>query len=293
MSDNVIKIDNLSRKFAKKVALDDVTIHVQPGTVFGLVGENGAGKTTLIKHILGLLRAKTGSVSVFGFNPVQNPVEVLGRVGYLSEDRDLPEWMRINELMRYNQPFYPKWDEAYAEELRETFELDGKQKIKTLSKGQRARTALLIALAHHPDLLLLDEPSTGLDPVVRRDILTAIIRTVADQGRTVFLSSHLLDEVERVADDVAMIHDGKIVFVESLEKIKASHHRLVVRFEEPVEKQPRFPGAISCTGGPVEWACLCNGEINTLKEAVGKLGGRIVEEGVPTLDEIFVARIKG
>jgi len=182
MNDNTIEISRVKRRFGKTMALDDVSLNVPQGIVMGLIGENGAGKTTLIKHVLGLLKAKEGDVRVFGLDPVRDPEGVLGRIGYLSETRDLPEWMRISELMRYTQPFYPSWDQAYAEQLRETFELDSDQKIKTLSKGQRARTALLISLAHRPDLLLLDEPSSGLDPIVRRDILSAIIRTVAEEG---------------------------------------------------------------------------------------------------------------
>src|SRR5216117_1884265 len=113
--------------------------------------------------------------------------------------------MRVDELIRYSRAFYPAWDDAYAEELRRTFALDAAAKIKSLSKGQKARAGLLIALAYRPELLLLDEPSSGLDPLVRRDILEAIIRTVADEGRTVFFSSHLLDEIERVSDDIGLM----------------------------------------------------------------------------------------
>ena len=120
----------------------------------------------------------------------------------------MPGWMRVHELLRYVAAFYPTWDATYAEQLRQEFELDPRQKIKQLSKGQRARAGLLIALAYRPELLLLDEPSSGLDPIVRRDILGAIIRTIADEGRTVLFSSHLLTEVERVSDQVAMIHSG-------------------------------------------------------------------------------------
>ncbi|MHC4171281.1 MAG: ABC transporter ATP-binding protein [Planctomycetota bacterium] len=251
MNDNTIEISGLKRRFGKTVALDNVSVNVPQGTVMGLIGKNGAGKTTLIKHVLGLLKAKAGDVRVFGLDPVRDPVGVLGRIGYLSETRDLPEWMRIGELMRYSRPFYPDWDQAYAEQLRETFELDSNQKIKTLSKGQRARIALLVALAHRPDLLLLDEPSTGLDPIVRRDILSAIIRTVAEEGRSVLLSSHLVDEVERVADSVAIIHHGRMVLTDSLENIKENHHRLTLRFEEPQADAPQLSGALSCIGGPL------------------------------------------
>jgi len=191
--------------------------------VYGLVGANGAGKTTLIKHILGLLKTETGSVRVFGRDPVADPVGVLSRIGYLSEDNDLPGWMRVDELMRYTRAFYPDWDAAYAEELRTTFALDPASKIRTLSKGQKARAGLLVALAYRPELLVLDEPSSGLDPIVRRDILGAVIRTIADEGRTVLFSSHLLDEVEDVADHVTMIKEGKILMSAPLAEIKALH----------------------------------------------------------------------
>ena len=193
------------------------------GAVYGLVGANGAGKTTLIKHILGLLRAQSGSVRVFGLDPVADPVGVLSRIGYLSEENDLPGWMRVDELIRYSRAFRPTWDDDYAEELRQSFALDPAARIKNLSKGQMARVGILIALAYRPDLLLLDEPSSGLDPIVRRDILGAIIRTIAHEGRTVLFSSHLLEEVEQVADHVTMINKGKIVLSAPLEEIRETH----------------------------------------------------------------------
>src|SRR4029453_9280505 len=140
-----------------------------------------------------------------------DPVGVLSRTGYLSEYRDLPGWMRVDELLRYTQAFYPRWDPQYANALRGQFSLDPAARVRSLSQGQQAKAGLIVALAFRPELLLLDEPSSGLDPVVRRDILEAIIRTVADEGRTVLFSSHLLDEVERVSDQIAMIHRGRIV----------------------------------------------------------------------------------
>src|SRR4051794_36952871 len=226
----VVELEDVSRRFGDKLALDKVTFRVPAGAVVGLVGENGAGKTTIIKHILGLLKAQTGSVRVFGLNPVADPVGVLSRIGYLSEEPDMPGWMRVHELIRYIAAFYRTWDAQYAEQLRREFDLDPVAKIKQLSKGQRARAGLLIALAYRPELLLLDEPSSGLDPIVRRDILGAIIRTIADEGRTVLFSSHLLSEVERVSDQVAMIKSGRILFCDSLDKIKQLHARITLRF---------------------------------------------------------------
>jgi ABC-2 type transport system ATP-binding protein len=222
----VIQVSGLTRRFGATVALDSVTLSVPRGSVYGLVGVNGAGKTTLIKHVLGLLRAEAGSVRVFGLDPVADPVGVLSRIGCLSEENDLPGWMTVGELAWYSRALYPGWDDAYAAELRRMFALDTAAKVKTLSKGQKARMGLLVALAHRPELLVLDEPSSGLDPIVRRDILGAIIRTISHEGRTVLFSSHLLDEVEQVADHVAMIRAGRVVLSAPIEEIKRSHGTL-------------------------------------------------------------------
>jgi ABC-2 type transport system ATP-binding protein len=289
MEENVIAINNLSRRFGGKNALDGVSLNVQRGTVFGLVGENGAGKSTLIKHLLGLWRAQAGEVRVFGLDPVSNPVAVLGRIGYLSEQPDLPEWMRVHEFLRYMQAFYPKWDVQYAEELREQFGIDRTARLRVLSKGQRAKLGLLAAQAHRPDLLLLDEPSSGLDPIVRRDILAAIIRTVADEGRTVFFSSHLLEEIERVSDYVAMLHQGKLVLSGPLDAIKAQHRRIKLRFETPQPKAPVIPGALSVNGAGREWTVICNRYRPELPTLTMSVGTQIVDEEAASLNEVFIA----
>jgi ABC-2 type transport system ATP-binding protein len=290
-AETVVEIADLSRRFGRTVALDGVSLDVPRGVVFGLVGENGAGKTTLIKHILGLLKAETGTVRVFGLDPVRDPVKVLAQVGYLSEDRDLPDWLRIDELLRYLRAFYPTWDDNLAEELRQKFDLDPRARIKTLSQGQRARTGLLAALAYRPDLLVLDEPSTGLDPIVRREILAAIIRTIAEEARTVLFSSHLLDEVERVSDHVALIDHGRIVLCDPLDAIKAAHRRLTLRFDEPLSRPPALLGTSRWEGIGHEWTTVCRGSIEEIHGRVTGVGARIVEEHTPSLDEIFVARV--
>jgi len=289
--ETVVDLRGVTRRFGPTTALDDVSLSVPRGTVFGLVGVNGAGKTTLIKHVLGLLRAQTGSVRVFGLDPVADPVGVLSKIGYLSEDKDLPDWMRVDELLHYNRAFYPSWDDRYAEQLRRTFELDSAKQIKQLSRGQRARAGLLAALAHRPEILVLDEPSSGLDPIVRRDILTAIIRTISDEGRTVLFSSHLLEEVERVSDYVAMIDEGRIVLCDRLEQIKDSFHCLTLRFDAPQSDPPTVPGALGWKGADQEWTAVCNGRLEELQAAAAEAGARIVGQRVPSLDEIFVARV--
>jgi ABC-2 type transport system ATP-binding protein len=287
--DAVVELDNISRRFGSKLALDNVSLHIPAGSVVGLVGENGAGKTTLIKHILGLLKAQSGRVRVFGLDPVADPVGVLSRIGYLSEEPDLPGWMRVDELLRYMSAFYSRWDHAYAEQLRRDFGLDTQARVKDLSKGQRARAGLTIALAYRPELLVLDEPSSGLDPIVRRDILGAIIRTIAEEGRTVLFSSHLLSEVERVSDHVAMIRSGRILFCDSLDRIKGSHTRLSLSFDDPLATPPPLGGVLMWDGGGREWTAICAGSPQRLQRAAEDLGARVLDQAPLPLDEIFVA----
>lgn len=286
----IIQVQSLTHRYGQKVALNNVSLTLPRGIVLGLVGENGAGKTTLIKHILGLLKPHEGTVRVFGMDPIADPVSVLGRIGYLSEEDGLPPWMRVDELHAYARAFYPAWDNDYAERLRQDFGLDKTARLKNLSKGQRARAGLMIALAYRPDLLLLDEPSSGLDPIVRRDILGAIIRTIAEEGRTVLFSSHLLGEVERVADQVAMIRQGKIVFCDNLDTVKESHLRVTLRFPEPRSLPPTIESAFAWEGSDKEWTALYAGNLVTLEAEAAVLGATIVERHWPSLDEIFVAR---
>jgi len=289
--ESVIDVSELTRRFGATTALASVSLSVTRGAVHGLVGANGAGKTTLIKHVLGLLRAESGSVQVFGLDPVAEPVAVLSRTGYLSEEKDLPGWMRVDELIRYTRAFYPAWDDAYAEELRQTFALDPTAKISDLSRGQKAQAGLLIALAHRPELLVLDEPSSGLDPIVRRDILGAIIRTIASEGRTVLFSSHLLEEVEQVADHVTMIDKGRIVQSAPMDALKESYRCVTVRFGESRLRPPDAAGVLCWEGGDREWTAIVDRESGEVEGVVATLGGRVVAERAPSLDELFIAHV--
>jgi len=290
MEQIVVDVNDLSRSFGPKNALDHVSFRATMGQVYGLVGANGTGKTTLLKHLLGLLRAHSGSVRVFGLDPVRDPVGVLSRVGYLSEERELPEWMRIDELMRYTQAYHPNWDVSYARELIETFGLDPSKKIKELSRGMRAQAGLIAAVAHRPELLILDEPSAGLDVVVRRDILDAIVRTVADEGRTVIFSSHLLEEVERMSDHLTMMHEGRVVLCGALDDVRQGYQRSRVRFAESFDRPPALDSAMAMEGGGRMWSVVHSGPPERFRHSVLALGGEVVESRDATLEEIFLAR---
>jgi len=290
MSELVVEVNNLSRSFGKTKALDCVDFQASRGKVYGLVGANGAGKTTLIKHMLGLMRAKSGTVRIFGEDPVQNPQGVLKHIGYLSEDRDIPDWMSIDELMRYTGAYHSSWDQGYADELLETFTLDPNKKISSLSRGMRAQVALISAISHRPDLLILDEPSSGLDAVVRKDILNAVVRTISEEGRTVIFSSHLLDEVERLSDHVTMIHNGRVTLDSSLELINNSYHYSSIRFENTQTTAPELTDAVIVSGDGRFWSVIHHGSVEPFHDSIENLRGEIVESRNATLEEVFVSR---
>jgi ABC-2 type transport system ATP-binding protein len=286
---NVVDIHHLTRRFNDKAALQDVTVQIPRGQVFGIVGENGAGKTTLIKHILGLYRAQQGSVSVFGMDPVKHPQEVLSRIGYLSEQPDFPEWMTIAQFMNYMAAFYPNWDRQYATRLLEMANLDSRKKIRELSKGQQARVGLCAAQAHRPELLVLDEPSSGLDPVARTEILATVIRTVVLEGRSVLLSSHLLEEVERVCDHLLFFSNGQVLLSDSMEAVLERHYQITLRLPGRLDWQS-LPGVFNAVEDHGEWQLFCFTDVADLTGLLEQQGAQILGKRRLSLNEAFLAR---
>lgn len=286
----VIAVSGLVRRFRRKTALDGADLEVRQGTVHGLIGENGAGKTTLIKHLLGVLKPHGGTVQVLGLEPTRNQVSVLANIGYLSEDRDLPGWMRVLELLRYTQAFYPAWDEGYADALLDRFRLDPEARVKDLSRGERAKAGLICALAYRPALLILDEPSTGLDVATRRDILWAMLRSVADEGRTVLFSSHLLDEVERCADSLTILHKGQTTLSGPLDDIKEQRPLVEVAFAHEAASLPPLPSVQHWEKLGREWRLVLKGTTGQpFLQALADAGGTLLSERPATLEELFLA----
>lgn len=251
-----VRVESLSRSFRGTPALVDVSLDIPRGSVFGLVGLNGAGKTTLIRHLIGAMRALHGSVTVLGQDPTIQPEKLLARIGYMTEEDSLPKWMRISDLIGFCRSVYPTWSDDYAAELCDMFGLSARAKLKSLSKGGRARAALLAAIAHRPELLILDEPSSGLDPIARADILEAIIRTVADEGRTVLFSSHLLEEIDRVCDHVALLHEGRLLESIPASTLSERYMECFYSTEVACSRPPTISGAFGAAGGEHEWSLL-------------------------------------
>ncbi len=231
MLDAVIEIRNVCKHYRKNEVLSNLNLLVGRGQTFAFLGRNGAGKTTTIRMLLGLLKPDVGSVSVLGTDPVVDPLQVRRSVGYLAEDQTMFGWMTTDQVIRFIAPFYPTWDHTLAANYAKQFELPLRTKVRHLSKGQNVRLGLLLALAHRPEVVILDDPALGLDPIMRRDFNRDLVTHLQAEGRTVLYSSHLLYEVESVADMVAILHEGQIVRQGTPEDLRSQIRRLAMSTE--------------------------------------------------------------
>ena len=288
---NVIELNQVSKRYRSVIAMDKVTLNVPRGVVFALLGENGAGKTTTIRTLLGLERPDSGTASVLGMNPIKQGIEIRRQIGYVPDAPKLYDWMKVSEIGWFAGGFYP---EGYAGEfsrLADEFGLSNDVKIKTLSKGGKAKVALALAMAHRPDLLILDEPTSGLDTMVRRKFLESMV-DVAAEGRTVSLSSHQIPEVERVADYVAIVNEGKVRVCERLDVLKQEIEQWTVTLSNP---NMILPVNQSCVllhegqGKQRQQLTIRSPDPDTLWQLRDSQGVAEVEVHTPSLEEIFVA----
>lgn len=210
------------------LALRNLNLTVPQGSVYGLLGRNGSGKSTLIKLFMALMHAKEGKVKVFGQDPWSDHQGIKSRIGYISEDQILPSYLRIIDLFKFYSECYKNWDDNIAENLRKKFKLDSNKKLAHFSKGQQRQVGLICAVAHKPELLILDEPGGGLDAVVRRELLEMIIELLHESGSTVFFSSHYLQDVERIADRIGILKEGRILLETSLDNIHENYCKVIL-----------------------------------------------------------------
>jgi ABC-2 type transport system ATP-binding protein len=237
---HAIEIERL-RYRAGSFELKEVDLHVPTGSIYGFLGPNGCGKTTTMRLVLGLLRPLAGRITVLGHRMPDDGPSILARVGYVPEQPHLDSTLTVRELLTFQGAFYGTWDRPVAEDLLRRFELDEHSLFARLSKGQKAKLMILLALAQRGELLVLDEPTDGLDPVVRRDILTALLEYVSQRKATIFISSHLVHELERFCDWVAVMDDGRVVTEVPMEKLKQGTKRLVVTGAPPPESIGETP----------------------------------------------------
>lgn len=288
-----IRLDHVTKRFGSQLALDDVSLEVAPGIVFALLGENGAGKSTTIRLLLGLAEPDSGHASVFGMESVKHSLEIRRCVGYVAERPTLYEWMTVDEIGWFAAGFYGGNFLPTYQTLIARFALPNNKKLKTLSKGMRAKVALALSMGHDPDLLILDEPTSGLDTMIRREFLESMVDRAAS-GKTVFLSSHQIHEVERVADVVGIMRQGKLIVVERLEKLKAEVQELTITLSDASAVPPVVAGELlRQRRRSRQWQLLVrNGERESLQRLSEHHSVEHVDVRTPSLEEIFVAYMR-
>lgn len=246
MSDGVvIETSGLEKRYDGVEALRGLDLRVPAGSIFGFLGRNGAGKTTTIKVLLGMARPSAGRATVFGLSPTEasSGVEIRRRAAFVSDEKDLYDYMTVAEIVGFTRPFFPRWRPHLEQEYLRKFELPASRNIKDLSKGMRTKLALLLALCRGAELLILDEPTAGLDPAMAEEVLQALVRHVANESTTVFFSSHQLSEVEQIADHVAIIDRGQTVAAGALDDLRERYQRIQLVFDrEAPEIRVHAPG---------------------------------------------------
>lgn len=225
---NVIETRGLVRYYGGIRGVAGLDLDVPQGSVMGLLGLNGSGKTTAIKLALGLLVPNSGKATIWGRESVELPAAMRSCIAYVADEVDLPGWMTLQEGMNLYASYYPQWDSGYADRLIDRFSLSMTKRYASLSKGQKRRFFLCLALAQQPDLIVLDEPAGGLDPVIRREFLEVLIEARSERDVTILFSSHILSDVERIVDRVAFVSDGRCLLQSDLDKLKGEAKRLCI-----------------------------------------------------------------
>lgn len=242
VAESVIETTGLTKYYGARAAVECVDLRIPRGTVYGLVGRNGSGKTTIIKMLLGLLRPTRGRSTVLGRDSQDLDPAARARIGYLPEGHPFYGWMRVRGAGQFVSSFYESWNADAFARLIEYFELDPKQRVKQLSRGQRAQVSLALVLAQEPELLVMDDPAMGLDAVVRREFLESVIELIKSGDRTVVMSSHQLGDVERVADRIAVIDRGVVRADCSVDTFRAKVKRVHLTFAGCAARAPGYPG---------------------------------------------------
>jgi len=285
-----IETTDLWKRYGDVEALRGLNLQVPAGSICGFLGRNGAGKTTTIKVLLGIARATRGGARLLG-QPAGD-AEVRRRVGFVSDEKDLYDYMTVDEIIDFTRPFFPKWRRDLEQKYRQKFELPGPRNITDLSRGTRTKLALLLALCRGADLLILDEPTAGLDPAMAEDVLQALVGHVAGEEMTVFFSSHQIAEIDQIADHVAIVDRGRTVLAGALDDVRERYQRVRLVFAGDAPDVPlRSPGVVRVTREGRMLTVLTR-DREALMTEVRALGPASIDWSPVTLKDIFLESVR-
>jgi ABC-2 type transport system ATP-binding protein len=290
---DVIVTHGLTKYYGALCAVDGLNLRVAQGTVYGLLGRNGAGKSTAIKMLLGMAHPSHGRAELFGEDAAQLRPATRARIAYLAEGHPLYRWMTIGQAVRFNRSFYSSWNQQLLEQILDHFELSQRRPLRRLSQGQQAQVALALAVATDPELLILDDPTLGLDTVVRRDFLESLIQIIQRSGRTILFSSHILGDVERVADRIGILVDGVLRVDCPTDHFKESVRKVLLEFDGEPPAFTDCPGLVNCrtVGNKLELVVVGYGEQHRqLFDAIHPRGIEVIDFN---LEDAFIEYTRG
>ncbi len=291
MATAAIEVDGLTKRYGRTTAVDDLSFTVPEGAVFGLLGPNGAGKTTTIRCLMNLIPPDAGGLRILGHDTVRDARQARRRVGYVGERPQYINWMSVQRMLWFHRGFYPDWDQALAEQLIERLYLDPDKQIGALSAGSVAKLGLVLAISQRPELLILDDPTSGLDPLVRREFLEAVISTYHAEGGTILYSSHAMADVERIADHVTLLYDGRKVLDDSLDAIHGHWAGLHAVFPDGTPESLTLADAVRLQTNAHHVDIVVDGDPEAATAELRALGATRVDPTPLDLEEIFVERV--
>lgn len=295
MSDFVIETHELRKSFRGNVALNGLDLNVPAGSIFGFLGRNGAGKTTTIKLLMGFLKPDRGDARVFGLaagDPLAS-VQIRRRIGFVTEDKDLYPFMTVEQIVRFTRSFFPKWRDDLEKRYLKLFGLPPNRKIPDLSKGMRSKLMLVLGISRGADLLILDEPTDGLDPVAVEDMLRELVAIAAAEHTTIFFSSHQLEEVDQIADHICIVDQGRAIVSGPLDDLKTRYQRIRVVLDKELSSPVRWTDGVEkvVQDGRVI-SILASRNVDAIQDQARSLPGASVERFSVSLKEIFLESVR-
>lgn len=290
---DAIRTYGLTKHYDSRRVVDCLNLRVEQGQVYGFLGRNGAGKSTAIKMLMGMVQPDSGEAELLGEKVSIMDPKTRERIAYIAEGHPLYNWMTVGEAVKFTRAFYPRWNDTLLEQILDHFELSRRQKLKRLSNGQRAQVSLALAVAPEPELLILDDPTLGLDTVVRRDFLESLIQIIHRKGRTILFSSHILGDVERVADRIGIMVDGVLRVDCPTDYFRESVKKLVLDFPGPAPEIVECPGMVNQWNMGSQLELVLVGYDDAQRQAVEALQPRSIEIVDLNLEEAFIEYTRG